>query len=160
MKKRKLESSSHKYNNFVIILQQTIFMQFNIKNISDWQNVVDSILPELKHNILLLKGNLGAGKTTFTQFLLKNLDSEDEVNSPTYSIVNEYNSPKGKIYHFDLYRLKNIEEVYDIGIEEYLDNAFLCIIEWPEVYEDELYGLNYHTMSINNTGEYREITFD
>ncbi|WP_279197066.1 tRNA (adenosine(37)-N6)-threonylcarbamoyltransferase complex ATPase subunit type 1 TsaE [Chryseobacterium indoltheticum] len=135
-------------------------MQFNIKNISDWQNVVDSILPELKHNILLLKGNLGAGKTTFTQFLLKNLGSKDEVNSPTYSIVNEYNSPKGKIYHFDLYRLKNIEEVYDIGIEEYLDNAFLCIIEWPEVYEDELYGLNYHSMSINNTGENREITFD
>ncbi len=160
MKKRKLESSSHKYNNFVIILQQTIFMQFNIKNISDWQNVIDSILPELKHNIILLKGNLGAGKTTFTQFLLKNLGSKDEVNSPTYSIVNEYNSPKGKIYHFDLYRLKNIEEVYDIGIEEYLDNAFLCIIEWPEVYEDELYGLNYHSMSINNTGENREITFD
>lgn len=160
MKKRKLESSSHKYNNFVIILQQTIFMQFNIKNINDWQNVVDSILPELKHNILLLKGNLGAGKTTFTQFLIKNLGSKDEVNSPTYSIVNEYNSPKGKIYHFDLYRLKNIEEVYDIGIEEYLDNAFLCIIEWPEVYEDELYGLNYHSMSINNTGENREITFD
>lgn len=135
-------------------------MQFNIEKIEDWQKVVDSILPELKYNILLLKGNLGAGKTTFTQFLLKNLGSEDEINSPTYSIVNEYSSPKGKIYHFDLYRLKNIEEVYDIGIEEYLDNAFLCIIEWPEVYEDELYGLNYHSMSINNTGENREITFD
>lgn len=135
-------------------------MQFNIEKIEDWQKVVDSILPELKHNILLLKGNLGAGKTTFTQFLLKSLGSEDEVNSPTYSIVNEYSSPKGKIYHFDLYRLKNIDEVYDIGIEEYLDNAFLCIIEWPEVYEDELYGLNYHSMSINNTGENREITFD
>ena len=135
-------------------------MQFNIEKIEDWQKVVDSILPELKYNILLLKGNLGAGKTTFTQFLLKNLGSEDEVNSPTYSIVNEYSSPTGKIYHFDLYRLKNIEEVYDIGIEEYLDNAFLCIIEWPEVYEEELYGLNYHSMSINNTGENREITFD
>lgn len=135
-------------------------MNFQINQINDWQKVVDSILPELKHNILLLKGNLGAGKTTFSQFLLKNLGSEDEVNSPTYSIVNEYSSPKGKIYHFDLYRLKNIEEVYDIGIEEYLDNAFLCIIEWPEVYEDELYGLNYHSMSINNTGENREITFD
>lgn len=135
-------------------------MQFTIHEIGDWQKVVDSILPELKRNILLLKGNLGAGKTTFTQFLLKDLGSEDEVNSPTYSIVNEYSSSKGKIYHFDLYRLKNIEEVYDIGIEEYLDNAFLCIIEWPEVYEDELYGLNYHSMSINNTGENREITFD
>ncbi|MGI9653124.1 tRNA (adenosine(37)-N6)-threonylcarbamoyltransferase complex ATPase subunit type 1 TsaE [Chryseobacterium sp. RLHN22] len=135
-------------------------MNFNINQIQDWQKVVDSILPELKHNILLLKGNLGAGKTTFTQFLLKNLGSDDEISSPTYSIVNEYNSPKGKIYHFDLYRLKNIDEVYDIGIEEYLDNAFLCIIEWPEVYEEELYGLDYHSMSISNTGESREIKFD
>ncbi|KMQ60080.1 ATPase [Chryseobacterium angstadtii] len=131
-----------------------------IQSLQEWQEIVDKIIPDLKHNILLLKGNLGAGKTTFTQFLLKNLGSEDEVNSPTYSIVNEYNSPKGKIYHFDLYRLKNIEEVYDIGIEEYLDNAFLCIIEWPEVYEEELYGLKYHTMSIVNTGDEREISFE
>ncbi|KFF26766.1 tRNA (adenosine(37)-N6)-threonylcarbamoyltransferase complex ATPase subunit type 1 TsaE [Chryseobacterium vrystaatense] len=131
-----------------------------IQSLHEWQEVVDKIIPDLKHNILLLKGNLGAGKTTFTQFLLKKLGSQDEVNSPTYSIVNEYNTPKGKIYHFDLYRLKNIEEVYDIGIEEYLDNAFLCIIEWPEVYEEELYGLNYHTMSIVNTGDEREISFE
>ncbi len=98
-------------------------MQFNITNIEDWQTVVEQILPEFHHPILLLKGNLGAGKTTFTQFLLKNLESTDEVNSPTYSIVNEYNTPKGKVFHFDLYRLKNIEEVFDIGIEEYLDNG-------------------------------------
>ncbi|WP_042720889.1 tRNA (adenosine(37)-N6)-threonylcarbamoyltransferase complex ATPase subunit type 1 TsaE [Flavobacterium sp. B17] len=135
-------------------------MQFTIKSIDDWQVIVDKITPELKHNILLLKGNLGAGKTTFTQFLMKKLGSGDEVNSPTYSIVNEYSTPKGKVYHFDLYRLKNIDEVYDIGIEEYLDNAFLCIIEWPEVYEDELYGIKFHEMSIINTGEQREISFD
>lgn len=135
-------------------------MQFTIQEIKDWQEVVDKIIPDLKHSILLLKGNLGAGKTTFTQFLLKKLGSQDEVNSPTYSIVNEYSTPEGKIYHFDLYRLKNIEEVYDIGIEEYLDNAFLCIIEWPEVYEEELYGLKYHTMSIVNTGNEREISFE
>jgi tRNA threonylcarbamoyladenosine biosynthesis protein TsaE len=141
-------------------LQQITFMEFNIQQLEDWQEIVEQIIPALHHNILLLKGNLGAGKTTFTQFLLKNLESTDEVNSPTYSIVNEYNTPKGKIYHFDLYRLKNIEEVYDIGIEEYLDNAFLCIIEWPEVYEEELYGLNYHTMSIINTDENRAISFE
>ncbi|ALR29690.1 tRNA threonylcarbamoyladenosine biosynthesis protein TsaE [Chryseobacterium sp. IHB B 17019] len=135
-------------------------MKYTIHKIEDWQEIVDKIIPQLEHNILLLKGNLGAGKTTFTQFLLKNLESKDEVNSPTYSIVNEYNTPKGKIYHFDLYRLKNIEEVYDIGIEEYLDNAFLCIIEWPEVYEEELYGLKYHEMSIINTGQSREISFE
>lgn len=135
-------------------------MYFEIKTKNDWQNVVEEILPHLQDPILLLKGNLGAGKTTFTQFLLKNLGSKDEVNSPTYSIVNEYDTSKGKIYHFDLYRLKNIDEVYDIGIEEYLDNAFMCIIEWPEVYEEELYGLKYHTMSIHNNGESREISFD
>lgn len=135
-------------------------MHFEIRNLEQWQDVVKEILPQLKHNILLLKGNLGAGKTTFTQVLLKNLGSQDEVNSPTYSIVNEYSSPKGKVFHFDLYRLKNIGEVYDIGIEEYLDNSFLCIIEWPEVYEEELEGLGYHTMKIDNNGETREIIFE
>lgn len=135
-------------------------MQFKINKIEDWQNVVDAILPNLQHNILLLKGNLGAGKTTFTQFLLKNLGSEDEVSSPTYAIVNEYHSPKGKIFHFDLYRMKSVAEVFDIGMDEYLDDAFLCIIEWPEIFEDELEGLPYHEMSIENTGDFREINFN
>ena len=132
---------------------------FHIEKIEDWQKVVDEILPNLKHNIILLKGNLGAGKTTFSQFLLKNLESTDEVSSPTYAIVNEYISPKGKVFHFDLYRLKNIEEAYDFGIEEYLDNAFLCIIEWPEIYEEELTDLPHHEMTINNLGDYREVTY-
>ncbi|SHF31802.1 tRNA (adenosine(37)-N6)-threonylcarbamoyltransferase complex ATPase subunit type 1 TsaE [Chryseobacterium takakiae] len=135
-------------------------MQFTIHDMDDWQHIAEKVASELEHNILLLKGNLGAGKTTFTQFLLNKLGSEDEVSSPTYSIVNEYNTPQGKVFHFDLYRLKNIDEVYDIGIEEYLDNAFLCIIEWPEVYEDDLYGLKYHEMSIINTGIQREISFE
>lgn len=135
-------------------------MHFEIRNLEQWQDVVTEILPHLKHNILLLKGNLGAGKTTFTQVLLKNLGSEDEVNSPTYSIVNEYSTPKGKVFHFDLYRLKSIDEVYDIGIEEYLDNSYLCIIEWPEVYEQELEGLKFHAMHIENNGLSREISFE
>ena len=145
----------------LLILQPQInYMHFEIRKLEQWQDVAAEILPQLKQNMLLLKGNLGAGKTTFTQILMKNLGSEDEVNSPTYSIVNEYDSPKGKVFHFDLYRLKNIEEVYDIGIEEYLDNSFLCIIEWPEVYEEELHGLGFHTMNIENNGETREIEFE
>ncbi|WHF52067.1 tRNA (adenosine(37)-N6)-threonylcarbamoyltransferase complex ATPase subunit type 1 TsaE [Chryseobacterium gotjawalense] len=134
-------------------------MEFKINKIEDWQTVTDQILPEFKHNILLLKGNLGAGKTTFTQFLLKNLGSQDEVSSPTYAIVNEYDSPKGNVFHFDLYRMKSADEVEDIGIHEYLDNSFLCIIEWPEVYEDELAHFPHHEMSIENDGEYRLINF-
>ena len=134
-------------------------MEFRIKKIEDWQKVVDEILPKLQHNIFLLKGNLGAGKTTFTQFLLKKLGSNDEVSSPTYAIVNEYHSPKGKIFHFDLYRMKNIDEAYDIGMEEYLDNAFLCIIEWPEIYEEELADFPHHEMKIENLGDERVIIF-
>jgi len=134
-------------------------MEFKINKIEDWQHVVNEIMPHFKHNILLLKGNLGAGKTTFTKFLLKNLASKDEVSSPTYAIVNEYHTPKGKVFHFDLYRMKNITEVYDIGMDEYLDNAQLCIIEWPEIYEEELEGLPHHEITISNSEETRTVTF-
>ena len=134
-------------------------MTFKIHKIEDWQEVVNQILPKLQHNLLLLKGNLGAGKTTFTQFLLKNLGSTDEVSSPTYAIVNEYCTLKGNVFHFDLYRMKSVGEVYDIGMDEYLDNAFLCIIEWPEIYEEELQALPHHTMTIENTGDFREVFF-
>lgn len=135
-------------------------MEFKIQHIEEWDDVVERIIPHITKPILLLRGNLGAGKTTFSQHLVKALGSDDEVTSPTYSIVNEYQSPKGKIFHFDLYRLKNIEEAFDFGIEEYLDNAFFCIIEWPEIYEPELLPEEYHEMDIFNNGESREITFN
>ena len=134
-------------------------MEFKIEKIEEWQDVIDHILPQLEHHILLLKGNLGAGKTTFTQSLLKNLGSTDEVSSPTYAIVNEYDSPKGKVFHFDLYRMKNIAEVFDIGIEEYLDNSYLCIIEWPEIYENELSDIPHHELKIETEAHFRIINF-
>lgn len=130
-----------------------------IKSIEEWTPLAQKIVSELKHNILLLHGNLGAGKTTFTQHLVASLGSADEVTSPTYTIVNEYHSSKGKIFHFDLYRIKSIEELFDIGIEDYLHDGFLSIIEWPEIYSDELEGLDYHEMTIENKGDFREITF-
>ena len=135
-------------------------MQFAIHQLEEWKDIVNQIIPNLQHNILLLKGNLGSGKTTFSQFLLKELGSSDEISSPTYSIVNEYDTPKGKIFHFDLYRLKSVEEAYDFGIEEYLDNGYLSIIEWPEIYTDELEGYDFHEMIITNTESGREIDFN
>ncbi len=135
-------------------------MQFTIHQLEEWKDIVNQIIPNLQHNILLLKGNLGAGKTTFSQFLLKELGSSDEISSPTYSIVNEYDTPKGKVFHFDLYRLKSVEEAYDFGIEEYLDNGYLSIIEWPEIYTDELQGYDFHEMIITNTESGREIEFN
>ncbi len=133
-------------------------MQFIVKNIADWQEVIKKITPELKHNILCLKGNLGAGKTTFSQFLVNSFGSKDEVTSPTYTIVNEYHSPSGKIFHFDLYRMKTPSEVYDIGIEEYLEDAFFTIIEWPEIFEEELWK-EHHVISIEKKGEGRIVVF-
>lgn len=133
-------------------------MQFELTKTEDWQQVAEAVIPQLHHHILLLKGNLGAGKTTFTKFLLKNLGSTDEVSSPTYALVNEYHSPKGKIFHFDLYRMKNAEEVYDIGMEEYLDEAWLCIIEWPEIYEEDLPD-DFHEISIELRDGRRIVNF-
>ena len=82
--------------------------------------------------IFTFTGNLGAGKTTFITALCHQLGSKDDISSPTFSIVNEYHGDKGKIYHFDLYRLKNIEEAIDIGFEEYIYSNNYCFIEWPE----------------------------
>lgn len=134
-------------------------MTFEITKIEEWEKLAEKIIPQLKHNLLLLKGNLGAGKTTFTKSLVKALGSDDNVDSPTYALVNEYNSPKGKIFHFDLYRVESVEELYDIGIDEYLDSGFLSIIEWPEVYEEELKRLSFHEIKIENNLGIRKVEF-
>lgn len=86
--------------------------------------------------IILLYAPMGAGKTTLIKEFCRSLGSTDNFSSPTYSIVNEYQYPNGKIFHFDLYRLKNMEELMDLGIEEYLNSGHYCIFEWPEMVEE------------------------
>lgn len=86
-------------------------------------------------------GDMGAGKTTFINALSKALGVEnDATGSPSFSIINEYRSDVTAelIYHFDLYRLENIEEAFDIGVEDYFDSGALCLLEWPERIEDIL----------------------
>jgi tRNA threonylcarbamoyladenosine biosynthesis protein TsaE len=83
--------------------------------------------------VFAFNAQMGAGKTTFIKQLCSTLGSKDNFSSPTYSIVNEYESPAGKIYHFDLYRIKNEEELLDLGFEEYLNSGHYCFIEWPEL---------------------------
>ncbi|MFK7906171.1 MAG: tRNA (adenosine(37)-N6)-threonylcarbamoyltransferase complex ATPase subunit type 1 TsaE [Chitinophagales bacterium] len=86
--------------------------------------------------VFVFYGQMGAGKTTFIQRICKQLQSLDAVSSPTYGLVNEYTLPdKNLIFHLDLYRLKNLEEAYDIGIEEYLYSGDYCLIEWPQIIE-------------------------
>ena len=89
------------------------------------------------HSIIVLSGDLGSGKTKFTEGILKHFGLEDEISSPTFTIVNEYDSKDFKIFHFDLYRLADVDEFYAMGGEEYLQNG-LCIFEWGEMIEEIL----------------------
>lgn len=82
--------------------------------------------------IFLFEGDMGAGKTTFIKVICEALGVDDLVSSPTFSIVNEYLAKNGKIYHFDFYRIKDLQEAYDIGYEEYFYSGDRCLIEWPE----------------------------
>ena len=84
-------------------------------------------------------GTMGAGKTTFIKALCEVLGVTDNVTSPTFAIVNEYETERGDvIYHFDFYRLKNLQEVRDIGFDDYLDSGNVCLMEWPEMVEELL----------------------
>ena len=83
--------------------------------------------------IILFSGEMGAGKTTLIKELCKHLGVHDEVSSPTFSLVNEYESELGTVYHFDLYRIQSEEELYDIGYEDYFFSGYLCLVEWPEM---------------------------
>lgn len=81
-------------------------------------------------------GDMGAGKTTFIKAICDELGVTDTVSSPTFAIVNEYNSANGPIYHFDFYRINSISEVMDLGFDDYVNSGYLCLMEWPELIED------------------------
>ena len=104
-------------------------------HIDDIDEVAKSVLEQLESKVVLFQAEMGSGKTTFISALLKVMNSEDAVSSPTFSIINEYDIPNNKVYHMDCYRLKTIDEAYDIGIEDYLDNNYYVFIEWPEKIE-------------------------
>lgn len=93
-----------------------------------------------ENTIFAFYGKMGAGKTTFIKAVCEELGVTDSVNSPTFAIVNEYRSDTtGElIYHFDFYRIKRLEEVYDMGYEDYFYSGALCFIEWPELVEEVL----------------------
>ena len=106
-------------------------MEFNF-NLQDLNFVAKEILRNVPNKTLLFYGTMGVGKTTLIKELSKQLGVTDVINSPTFSLVNEYEIIKGKIYHFDFYRIKSEEEALDIGIEDYFFSGHWNLIEWPE----------------------------
>lgn len=101
--------------------------------------VTDFLTVYPDRRVYALRGAMGTGKTTFTKSVCEALGTNDVVNSPTFAIVNVYDTPAGDdIYHFDCYRLKSIAEAMDMGAEEYLYSGNYCFIEWPEMIEDLL----------------------
>jgi len=98
--------------------------------------------------ILLFEAPMGAGKTTFIKAFCRFKGVESEVSSPTYSIVQEYKCGDHKIFHFDLYRVQSVEELYEIGIEDYLFSGNMCLVEWPELLKAILHTEEYRTIQI------------
>jgi tRNA threonylcarbamoyladenosine biosynthesis protein TsaE len=93
------------------------------------------------HKIWLLKGEIGAGKTTFMNALAKHLGVIDRVNSPSFGMINEYLTQNGlTLYHFDFFRISSVEEVLELGFFEYIDSDNYCFIEWPEKVEHLITG--------------------
>tara|TARA_B100001057_G_scaffold14345_1_gene13618 strand:+ start:771 stop:1178 length:408 start_codon:yes stop_codon:yes gene_type:complete len=109
----------------------------------------------INHNVVLICGEMGVGKTTLIKELLSLLDVVDNVSSPTFSIINEYSTNKDEtIYHIDLYRIKDISELDNIGFFEYLESGKTCLIEWGEIIE-ELIDTEYDKFTITKEGNLR-----
>ena len=106
--------------------------------LSEIDTIAEKILPYLQSKVVIFKGGMGFGKTTLIKALVRALGSTDNVSSPTFSLVNPYEGANDKIYHFDFYRIKNEEEAFDIGFEEYLYSGDWCFIEWAERVEKYL----------------------
>ena len=115
-------------------------MEIKIQHIEEIREAARQFVNHIgEHRVFAFYGEMGAGKTTFIKAICEELGVEDVITSPTFAIVNEYSIPNGQcIYHFDFYRIKKLEEVYDMGFEDYFYSGALCFIEWPELIEDVL----------------------
>ena len=123
----------------------SLFKNYQIANITAVSAQIIDLAKDYK--IWTFNGEMGAGKTTLIKSICKNLGVIDEVSSPTFSLVNEYKTQNGKtVYHFDFYRIKSINEAYDMGIEEYFESGNICLIEWPNMIDEIL--LNEKTFNL------------
>lgn len=131
----------------------------NNYQIADLPNVATQLIDVFfNHKIITFNGEMGVGKTTLIKAVCNKLNVIDEVCSPTFSMVNEYKTMNGNtVYHFDFYRIKSIEEAYDIGIEEYFNSGNICLIEWPAMINEILIDEKTFAIYIYNNNNNRSI---
>ena len=114
-------------------------MEIRIKDLEHIREAAREFINQIgDHRVFAFYGKMGAGKTTFVKAICEELGVEDVITSPTFAIINEYSLSGGRLYHFDFYRIKKLEEVYDMGYEDYFYSGALCFIEWPELIEEVL----------------------
>ncbi len=115
-------------------------MEIKIKSIEEIAVAAKEFVTAMgDRKVFAFYGKMGVGKTTFIKAVCEELGVEDVINSPTFAIVNEYVDGKGEpVYHFDFYRIKNLQEVLDIGYEDYVYSGHMCFMEWPELIENLL----------------------
>ena len=131
-------------------------LEYSLKNIS---KVSQKIIENIKYKIIVFEGEMGSGKTTLIKSICKKINTTDNVSSPTFSLINEYKSQNSIIYHFDFYRIKNINEAYDFGANEYIDSGRLCLIEWGFKIK-EMLPEQYHIIKIKKISKnLRELIF-
>ena len=114
--------------------------EITIDSLDGLKEVAEEVIASLNgRNVVAFCGAMGAGKTTLISAIMEHLGSADTVTSPTFALVNQYSTDTGEpVYHFDFYRINRMEEVFDMGYEEYFYSGDLCLIEWPELIEDLL----------------------
>jgi tRNA threonylcarbamoyladenosine biosynthesis protein TsaE len=136
-------------------------MEIEVNQLADLHRAALSLLEFAnEEKIFLFEGEMGAGKTTFIKAICEAMGVADVVSSPTFSIVNEYLASNNKrVYHFDFYRIEDLQEAYDIGYEEYFYSGDICLVEWPEKIRELLPKEYVHVSIMASTPDTRLISF-
>ena len=128
-------------------------LNFEINRFDDYNEVIENILDKNSSKIILFNGELGSGKTTLIQLICKKLKIKEKVLSPTFNLINEYKINKNlKVYHFDLYRIKSVQELIEIDFIDYIYSGNYCFVDWPKICED-LIDINFKEIFIDIISE-------